>query len=94
MRPNNLLFWEAIKWSCESRYERPNFGRTDRDSPSLRRFKLGWATQEQPLEYTFLDATDTKGRRGEPPRIARSVIHCSPRWAVRALGEMLYRGTV
>jgi CelD/BcsL family acetyltransferase involved in cellulose biosynthesis len=26
VRPNNLLFWEAIKWACESRYERLSFG--------------------------------------------------------------------
>jgi CelD/BcsL family acetyltransferase involved in cellulose biosynthesis len=92
-RPNNLLFWEAIKWACESGYERLSFGRTDLNSPSLSRFKLGWAAQEQPLEYTFFGATDKDGRRAEPPRIARSVIRHSPRWVVRALGEMLYRGT-
>ena len=92
VRPNNLLFWEAIKWACESGYERLSFGRTDLDTPSLSRFKLGWAAQEQPLEYTFLGAADTNGRRGEPPRIARSAIRRSPRWVVRALGEILYRG--
>jgi len=91
VRPNNLLFWEAIKWACESGYERLNFGRTDLDTPSLSRFKLGWAAQEQPLEYTFFGPTETNGRRGEPPRIARTVIRHSPRWVVRALGEMLYR---
>jgi CelD/BcsL family acetyltransferase involved in cellulose biosynthesis len=93
MRPNNLLFWEAIKWACESRYERLSFGRTGLDSPSLSRFKLGWAAQEQPLEYTFFGAADTNGRRAAPPQIVRSVIRHSPRWVVRALGEMLYRGT-
>jgi CelD/BcsL family acetyltransferase involved in cellulose biosynthesis len=93
LRPNNLLFWEAIKWACESGYERLDFGRTDLDSPSLRRFKLGWATQEHPLEYTLLGDTQANVRRARPPRIVRSAIRRSPRWVVRALGEILYRGT-
>jgi CelD/BcsL family acetyltransferase involved in cellulose biosynthesis len=92
VRPNNLLFWEAIKWACENGYERLDFGRTDLGSPSLRRFKLGWAAQEHPLEYTFLGAAQTDGRLSEPPRIVRSAIRRSPRWVVRALGEILYRG--
>ena len=92
MRPNNLLFWEAIKWACESGYERMDFGRTDLDSPSLRRFKLGWATVEHPLEYTFVGTAATDGRLGHPPELVRSMIRRSPRWVVRALGEVLYRG--
>src|SRR6266540_160113 len=92
VRPNNLLFWEAIKWACENGYERLDFGRTNLDSPSLRRFKLGWGTQEHPLEYTLLGVAETGGRRLEPPRIVRSAIRRSPRWVVRALGEVLYRG--
>jgi CelD/BcsL family acetyltransferase involved in cellulose biosynthesis len=91
LRPNNLLFWEAIKWACESGYERLNFGRTDLDAPSLRRFKLGWATEEQALEYTVFGQPQLTGRI-EPPRFVRSVIRRSPPWVVRALGEILYRG--
>jgi CelD/BcsL family acetyltransferase involved in cellulose biosynthesis len=92
LRPNNLLFWEAIKWACENGYERLDFGRTDLDSPSLRRFKVGWAAQEHPLEYTLLGAAHTDGRLRQPPQIVRSAIRRSPRWVVRALGEILYRG--
>jgi CelD/BcsL family acetyltransferase involved in cellulose biosynthesis len=93
LRPNNLLFWEAIKWACENGYTRLDFGRTDLDTPSLRRFKLGWATQEHPLEYTLLGGPEHRRRRRlRPPRIVRSAIRHSPRWVVRALGEILYRG--
>lgn len=92
LRPNNLLFWEAIKWACESGYERLDFGRTDLDAPSLRRFKLGWATREHPLEYTLLGPAGKDHRRVEPPRIVRNAIRRSPHWVVRALGEILYRG--
>jgi CelD/BcsL family acetyltransferase involved in cellulose biosynthesis len=92
LRPNNLLFWDAIKWACENGYERLDFGRTNLNAPSLRRFKLGWATQEHPLEYTLLGSAATNGLRDEPPQIVRSAIRRSPRWVVRALGEILYRG--
>jgi hypothetical protein len=86
-----LLFWEAIKWACENGYERLDFGRTDLASTSLRRFKLGWGTDELPLQYTLLGTDAPKTLRIQPPRFVRSVIRHSPRWVVRALGEILYR---
>jgi CelD/BcsL family acetyltransferase involved in cellulose biosynthesis len=89
LRPNNLLFWAAIEWACGSGYELLDFGRTDHASTSLRRFKLGWATDEQPLEYTIF-GTD-RGPRREPPELARTAVRHSPRWVVRALGEIFYR---
>jgi len=93
LRPNNLLFWQAIRWACEEGYDRLHFGRTNLSSPSLRRFKLGWAAQEHKLEYTLLGAAASGYGRAEPPAIARSAIRHSPRWVVRALGEILYRHT-
>jgi CelD/BcsL family acetyltransferase involved in cellulose biosynthesis len=89
LRPNNLLFWAAIEWACRSGYEQLDFGRTDLVSTSLRRFKLGWATDEQPLEYTIFGKD--RGPRREPPQLARTAISHSPRWVVRALGEVFYR---
>jgi CelD/BcsL family acetyltransferase involved in cellulose biosynthesis len=91
LRPNNLLFWEAIKWASANGYDRLNFGRTDLDAQSLRRFKLGWAAQEHRLEYTVFGKLQLTGRI-EPPELARSAIRRSPTWVVRALGEVLYRG--
>jgi CelD/BcsL family acetyltransferase involved in cellulose biosynthesis len=91
LRPNNLLFWDAIKWACANGYERLNFGRTDLDAPSLRRFKLGWAPNEYPLEYTVFGQLQLTGRI-EPPGLVRTAIRRSPTWVVRALGEILYRG--
>jgi CelD/BcsL family acetyltransferase involved in cellulose biosynthesis len=89
LRPNNLLFWEAIEWACRSGYERLDFGRTDLVSTSLRRFKLGWAAEEQPLRYTIFGSD--RGPRRELPHLLRSAISHSPRWVVRALGQIFYR---
>jgi CelD/BcsL family acetyltransferase involved in cellulose biosynthesis len=90
LRPNNLLFWEAIKSACENGFDRFDFGRTDLDSASLRQFKLGWGTDELPLQYSVLGEA---GRPGgvAPPRIVRGAIRHSPRWVARALGEIFYR---
>jgi CelD/BcsL family acetyltransferase involved in cellulose biosynthesis len=90
LRPNNLLFSEAITWACTSGYEQLDFGRTEVSSDSLRRFKLGWGTEEHPLEYAVL-GTDAGAGRIRAPRLVRSAIRRSPRWVVRALGEVLYR---
>ncbi len=51
LRPNNLLFWTAIRWGCENGYQLFDMGRTDLDNPGLRRFKQGWGADELPLTY-------------------------------------------
>ena len=63
LRPNHLLMWSAIREACEHGLEVFDFGRTDLNGDSLREFKLGWGTAEEPLVYSYL------GRRGRAPRI-------------------------
>ena len=50
-RGSNLVMWEAIKTLCETGCNRLHLGRTDMADQSLRRFKLGWGTTEQLIEY-------------------------------------------
>jgi FemAB-related protein (PEP-CTERM system-associated) len=47
MSPNNLLYWEIIRRSCELGMELLDFGRSLRDSGPLA-FKLGWGARAQP----------------------------------------------
>jgi hypothetical protein len=89
LRPNNAIFWDAIRFGCVEGFTDFDFGRTDSDADGLRRFKLGWGSIEQPLRYTFL---------GEQPRprahggeLAQRVIRRSPPVVTRVLGELLYR---
>ena len=36
LRPNNLLFWTAIRWGCENGYTVLNMGKTDLANTGLR----------------------------------------------------------
>ena len=74
LRPNNLLFSEAIAWACDAGYESLDFGRTNLDSLSLRRFKLSWGAVERPLAYSFVGRRPSVARTGEPPRLLRRAL--------------------
>lgn len=51
LRPNNLLMWESIKYIKDQGFSELNFGRTELENIGLRRFKLGWGTEERILNY-------------------------------------------
>jgi CelD/BcsL family acetyltransferase involved in cellulose biosynthesis len=91
LRPNNLLFWEAIRWSCERGFARFDFGKTDLDNEGLRAFKSNWAAVEEPLEYTTLGAPPAAAGSGALQRRLGTVIRRSPPLVCRALGEALYK---
>jgi hypothetical protein len=55
LRANNLVMWEAIKWSCENGYKNLYFGRTETDNEGLRQFKSGWGTKEYIIKYYKYD---------------------------------------
>ena len=53
-RANNLLMWEAIKYYNKNGFISLNFGRTDEEHEGLRRFKLGFGTNETKVfSYKF-----------------------------------------
>jgi CelD/BcsL family acetyltransferase involved in cellulose biosynthesis len=91
LRPNHLLFWDAIRWSCENGFAAFDFGRSDFDNRGLRNFKSGWGAVEKPLVYATVG--------GELPRVGRLIsvsllpplIRRSPLWLCRAIGEATYR---
>jgi hypothetical protein len=56
LRANNVVMWEAIKHYVSKGYKSFCFGRTEPDNEGLRKFKLGWGTNEQILNifrYNF-----------------------------------------
>jgi CelD/BcsL family acetyltransferase involved in cellulose biosynthesis len=91
LRPNNLIFWDAIRWSCQNGFTTFDFGRSDLDDWGLRNFKSGWGAVEEPLVYAALG--------GEPPRVGPRVgasliprlIRRGPLWLCRAIGAAAYR---
>jgi lipid II:glycine glycyltransferase (peptidoglycan interpeptide bridge formation enzyme) len=91
LRPNNLLFMEAIRWGCEHGLRTLDFGRTDLDNEGLLAFKRSWGATESPLAYTFLGKSNPDRPPGPAQRAVSSVIRHSPPVVGRLVGEALYR---
>ena len=91
LRPNNLLFWEAIRAACARGDRTVDFGRTELDNQGLRDFKSGWGAREQPLVYTFAGAAPRAETSGLVLRALGATIRRSPAWVCRAVGEAGYR---
>jgi hypothetical protein len=91
LRPNNLLFWTAIRWGCENGYKTFDMGRTDLDNPGLCRFKKGWGADEMPLNYFSISRTPLQHTPANLLRIMKPIIQKSPLWVCQFAGELLYR---
>lgn len=93
LRGNNFVMWEAIKKYSSEGFEEFDFGRTEIENEGLRRFKLGWNTEELQIYTTrydinnnkFLDAsTKTQG-------IHNSIFNHSPIFILKFIGNLLYK---
>jgi CelD/BcsL family acetyltransferase involved in cellulose biosynthesis len=93
LRPNHVLFWQAIRAACEQGYRRFDFGRTDAGQAGLRDFKLSWGATEEPLVYRMLGGKPepASGRDGMATRVLGPVIRHGPLLLCRAVGETVYR---
>jgi hypothetical protein len=90
LRPNHLLFWNAIRWGCENGYRLFDWGRTSVSNTGLRDFKDGWGTQESPLCYTILSTTPPGHAVDRLSGITEAFIRRAPRWVCRVTGELFY----
>jgi len=52
--PNNLLYWEMIRWGSENGYQRFDFGRSSPGSGTYN-FKKQWGAKEEPLHWQVLN---------------------------------------
>jgi hypothetical protein len=91
LRPNNLLFWTAIRWGCEHGYTLFDMGRTDLANTGLRAFKSGWGADEMPLAYSTLSTEPSRPMADKLMPIMHTVIRSSPLWVCRAMGKLLYK---
>ena len=57
--PNNLLYWEAIRWGCEKGYKRFDFGRSSPGGGTYR-FKKQWGAREEPLQWQCVNRKTTR----------------------------------
>lgn len=93
LRPNNLLMWESIKYIKDQGIKELNFGRTELENIGLRRFKLGWGTEEKLLNYhryqlgkgiNIHASTSSLGQRKLP-------LHRFPLFLLRIIGKFVYK---
>jgi hypothetical protein len=93
LRANNLVMWEAIKWYGRREFRQLHFGRTSLTNQGLRRFKLGWGTEEHSIEYVRYDrrkdgfVTVKDGASGWHSH----VFNMLPEPLSRLVGAMLYK---
>jgi CelD/BcsL family acetyltransferase involved in cellulose biosynthesis len=91
LRPNHLVFWDAIRWGCDNGYTSFDFGRTELENSGLREFKSRWGAKEEPLRYSAVAADAPEPAQGRAARTLGTVIRRSPAWVCRGLGEALYK---
>lgn len=92
-RPNNLVFWEAIRYLASEGASSLCFGRTGVHNDGLRSFKLGWGPTEHRIEYFRYDLRKA-GYVTAPPAVVGAHNHLFrhlPLPALRAVGTLLYR---
>jgi hypothetical protein len=93
LRANNLVMWEAIKWYGRNNFQQLHFGRTSLTNEGLRRFKLGWGTEEHSVEYVRYDmrkngyVTVKDGSSGWHSHVFNAL----PGFMSRLVGTMLYK---
>lgn len=91
VRPNNLLFMEAIDWGCRNGQRTLDFGRTDLANGGLRAFKQGWGAEEVPLRYTHFGVQPAGDASSLTERALGATIRRAPTGVGRLIGEALYR---
>jgi len=92
LRPNNLLFLNAIKWGCSNGVKVFDMGRSANEHTGLRRYKRGWGAEEMPLKYSVLSsAPPRREARRFVENIAHTIIEHSPTFVCRILGNQFYR---
>ena len=88
---NHLLNWRVIQWAYENGMAILDWGRTDKHNQGLRRFKLGWGTEEQELTYSFIGQEPKGYSSGWKNQIVEKTIQKSPVWLGKLVGSMLYK---
>lgn len=92
-RANNLVMWEAIQWLIKKGCESLHMGRTSLANEGLRRFKLGWGTDESRLDYFKCDLRENTFVREQDDAQGwhNRVFRLLPVPASRLVGALAYK---
>jgi hypothetical protein len=93
LRGNNLVMCEAIKWYARQGCTVLDFGRTSLFNDGLRKFKLGWGSEERTIEYVRYDprACSFVVSRDKSAGWHNRVFQHLPIFLSRLIGASLYR---
>jgi lipid II:glycine glycyltransferase (peptidoglycan interpeptide bridge formation enzyme) len=91
-RPNEILFFEAIKMAKEKKLEIFDFGISKINNFGLRHFKSGFGATESPVSYSVMSnkPIKKKGKTGDN-KVIKFIIRHSPLWLIRLIGELFYK---
>jgi hypothetical protein len=93
LRANNLVMWEAIRKYARDGFTHLDFGRTSLHNEGLRRFKLGWGTQERRIDYFRYDIKKScfVTVREENAETLHRLYRFIPICLSRLIGALLYK---
>jgi len=89
--PNNLFYWEVIRWACDNGFQAFDFGRSSRGSGTYQ-FKRQWGATEEELNWQCLGSEGkTISIQGGSARFdfAMKAWRHSPLWLTKTLGPWL-----
>ena len=92
LRANNLVMWEGIQSLSRNGVESLHFGRTSLGNEGLRRFKSGWGTTEEKIEYFKRDTTSNSwvSSRDNASGIHNTLFRLLPPTLNRLIGTIVY----
>jgi len=93
LRANNLVMWEAIKWSCERRFQSLSFGRTEPENEGLMQFKAGWGVKPYQIYYYRYDLQKNvfTSNSSDINPLFNKIFSKLPIPVLEMLGKILYR---
>jgi hypothetical protein len=93
LRGNNLVMWESICHLKRQAFVTLDFGRTSITNEGLRRYKLGWGTEESMVHYYRFDFRKNRFMedRDQASGFHNRIFSMMPVPALRWCGRLLYR---
>ena len=93
LRPNNLVFSEAIRWFSERKYRTLCLGRTDLDNEGLRQFKKSWGAEEKKITYFRYNFNEnaTSKNHSSLTHFQEKILTKVPIFLLKFLGFSLYK---
>jgi hypothetical protein len=93
LRANNLVMWDAVKWSCDHGFKSLCFGRTEPENEGLRQFKAGWGAREYRINYYKYDLEKQifVKSAGSISPVFKKIFGKMPLPVLKMTGNVLYR---